>query len=238
MNNGFDFSSLSFNFDIFGDKAGEDDEERELLKTAKLNLKPVTFENACDMAKEIDLSEDYFALVSGKFVFGDFLEALCLKKALKPVRLYVSTLGLSPDNVDSLVNIIDYLYMYEINLIISSYYAATERHRNIPYMIEQFAGRNVNVAVCANHAKLALFECKEQSFLIFGSANLASSNNLEVFALIHDPAAVEFARKLCAGIMDRWTVIRGSTRETVFSNNRENRNRELYRAAKRFLKED
>lgn len=235
---GFDFSSLSFDFNIFGDDDDGDQETRELLKTAKLNFKPVTFENACDMAKAIDLTEDYFALVSGKFIFGDLLEALCLKKSLKPVRLYVTTLGLSPDNVDSLVNIVDYLYMYEINLIVSSYYAATERNKNIPYMVEQFAGRNINVAVCANHAKLALFECKEQSFLIFGSANLASSNNLEVFALVHDPAVVAYTKRVLQGIMDKWTVIRGSTRETVFENNKGNRNRELYRAAKQFLRED
>lgn len=233
----FDFSSLSFDFDLFGEN-NDDRETCELLKTAKLNLHPVTFENACDMAKAIDLTEDYFALVSGKFVFGDLLEALCLKKALKPVRLYVSTLGLSPDNVDSLVNIIDYLYMEEINLIVSSYYAATERNKNIPYMVEQFAGRNINVAVCANHAKLALFECEEQSFLIFGSANLSSSNNLEVFALVHDPSVVEYARRLMSGIMSRWTVIRGSTRETVFQNNKNNRNKALYQAALQFLRED
>ena len=233
----FDFSSLSFDFDLFGEN-NDDRETCELLKTAKLNLRPVAFENACDMAKAIDLTEDYFALVSGKFVFGDLLEALCLKKALKPVRLYVSTLGLSPDNVDSLVNIVDYLYMEEINLIVSSYYAATERNKNIPYMIEQFAGRNINVAVCANHAKLAPWECEEQSFLMFGSANLASSANLEVFAMTHDPETVAFAKRLLSGIMKKWTVIRGSTSETIFENNKGNRNKDLIKAAKQFLKED
>ena len=134
---GFDFSSLSFDFDLFGDD-DEDKETRELIKTAKLNFKPVVFENALEMAKTMDLTQDYFALVSGAFVFGDLLEALCWKKQLQPERLYVTTLGLSPDNVDSLVNMVDYLFVPEINLIISSYFASVERHRNIPYMIEEF----------------------------------------------------------------------------------------------------
>lgn len=234
---GFDFSSLSFDFDLFGDD-DDDKETRELIKTAKLNFKPVLFDNALDMVKQIDLEQDYFALVSGAFVFGDLLEGLCWKKALKPKRLYVTTLGLSPDNVDSLVNMVDYLHVPEINLVISSYFASVERHRNIPYMIEQFSGRNINVAVCANHAKLALWECEEQSFLMFGSANLASSANLEVFALTHDAETVDFSRRLLSGIMRKWTVIRGSTSETIFSNNKGNRNKDLIKAAKKFLQED
>lgn len=234
----FDFSSLSFDFDLFGDSDDEDKETRELIKTAKLSFRPVVFENALDMAKEIDLTQDYFALVSGAFVFGDLLEALCWKKALRPKKLYVTTLGLSPDNVDSLVNMTDYLFVPEINLIISSYYASVERNKNIPYMIDQFSGRNINVAVCANHAKLALWECEEQSFLMFGSANLASSANLEVFAMTHDPETVGFTKRLLSGIMKKWTVIRGSTSETIFENNKGNRNKDLIKAAKQFLKED
>ena len=234
---GFDFSSLSFDFDLFGDD-DEDKEIRELIHTAKLNFRPVVFDNALEMAKEMDLTQDYFALVSGAFIFGDLLEAMCWKKALQPKRLYVTTLGLSPDNVDSLVNMTDYLFVPEINLIISSYFASVERNRNIPYMIEQFSGRNINVAVCANHAKLALWECAEQSFLMFGSANLASSANLEVFAMTHDTEAVAFAKRLLSGIMKKWTVIRGSTSETIFSNNKNNRNKDLMKAAKKFLIEE
>lgn len=236
---GFDFSSLSFDFDLFGDSADDEDKElRELIHTAKLNFKPVVFENALDMAKEMDLTQDYFALVSGAFVFGDLLEALCWKKQLKPKRLYVTTLGLSPDNVDSLVNMTDYLFVPEINLIISSYFASVERNRNIPYMVQEFSGRNINVAVCANHAKLALWECEEQSFLMFGSANLASSANLEVFAMTHDAEAVAFCKRLLSRIMRKWTVIRGSTRETIFENNKGNRNKDLIKTAKKFLKEE
>lgn len=235
---GFDFSSLSFDFDLFGGEDDEDKEIRELIHTAKLNFRPVVFDNALEMAKEMDLTQDYFALVSGAFIFGDLLEAMCWKKALQPKRLYVTTLGLSPDNVDSLVNMTDYLFVPEINLIISSYFASVERNRNIPYMIEQFSGRNINVAVCANHAKLALWECAEQSFLMFGSANLASSANLEVFAMTHDTEAVAFAKRLLSGIMKKWTVIRGSTSETIFSNNKNNRNKDLMKAAKKFLIEE
>ena len=80
---GFDFSSLSFDFDLFGGEDDEDKEIRELIHTAKLNFRPVVFDNALEMAKEMDLTQDYFALVSGAFIFGDLLEAMCWKKALQ-----------------------------------------------------------------------------------------------------------------------------------------------------------
>ena len=182
----FDFSSLSFDFGNVGDtpdpEADEDAAVRDLLKTAKLHPKPVLFENAEVMAKAIDLSEDYFALVPGSFVFGDLLEALCLKRALQPKTLYVTTLGLSPDNIDSLVNLHDYLGCSQVNLIVSSYFATVKRNETIPYIVGEFAGRDMNLAVCANHAKIALFERSGPGgdFVIFGSANLASSANLEV----------------------------------------------------------
>ena len=61
----FDFSSLSFDFDLFGDTDDEDKETRELIKTAKLNFRPVVFENALDMAQEMDLTQDDYALDCG-----------------------------------------------------------------------------------------------------------------------------------------------------------------------------
>lgn len=212
---------------------------KNLLRTAKIQYKPVAFENACAMAKAIDLESDYFAIVPGSFVFGDLLEALSLKKALKPKRMYITTLGMSPENVDSLVNIHDYLRCEEINLIVSSYYASVERNKNIPYIIDQFAGRNMNLAVCGNHSKISLIErCEGSDFVVFGSANLSSSANLEVFAIIHDPAVVAYVRKVLAGIMSRWTVVKGSTRETIFENNKENRTTDLWKRVNEFLSVD
>lgn len=239
---GFDFSALTFDFGFgpIDDPTADENHDngvRDLLKTARLSPAPAVFQNAVEMAKTIDLTADYFALVPGSFVFGDLLEALCLKRALRPQRLYVTTLGLSPDNVDSLVNIHDYLHCSEVNLIVSSYYASVERNKNIPYIAQEFGGRNMNLAVCANHAKIALFERSGEGgdFIIFGSANLASSANLEVFAIIHDEAVVDFCRKLLQGIMNRWTVIRGSTREMVFTNNTGNRNTDLFQTVQSFI---
>lgn len=231
----FNFSSLSFDFDIFGDK-DQEDQIPELLKTARLSYKPVVFDNALDMAADIDISQDYFALVSGSFVFGDLLEALCWIDNIDIERLYITTLGMSEDNVDSLVNMVDFLGVPEINLIVSKYFASVERNETIPYMIHEFAGRNINVAVLASHTKIALFECRNgKSFLLSGSANLSSSANLEAFTMTHCQETIRFCKNIFDGIMNKWTVIKGSTRETVFKNNNGNLSKEAMKAVQTFI---
>lgn len=248
LNLRYDFSSLKpikeeetevelEDIGITFDAENSEDVVKDLLKTAKIKYQPVAFENAAEMAKAIDLEADYFAMVPGSFVFGDLLEALCLKKALQPKRLFITTLGMSPDNVDSLVNMHDFLYCKEINLIVSHYYASVERNKNIPYIIEQFGGRNMNLAVCGNHSKVVLMERENGSdFVIFGSANLSSSANLEVFAIIHDREVVKYVRKLMTGIMKKWTVVKGLTRETIFENNADNRTTALWQQVKHFVR--
>ena len=56
--------------------------------------------------------------------------------------------------------------------------------------------------------------------------------------MTHDAEAVAFVKRLLSGIMKKFTVIRGSTGETIFENNKNNRNKDLIKAAKKFLKED
>ncbi len=67
----FDFSALSF-----GDPEGEQEE------IPRLNTGPVIFDNALEMVGQMDYTKDYFALVSGQFVFGDFIEALRVRGLL------------------------------------------------------------------------------------------------------------------------------------------------------------
>ncbi len=198
----FDFSALTF------DRPAEDQEE-----IPKLSTEPAAFENAEYMAGSIDYSKDYFAFVPGNFVFGDFLEALCYKKRLAPSEVYITTLGMSQDNIDSIVNLTDYLGCKKVNLIVSHYFAGVERNKLIPYMRQEFSGKPINVAVLQSHCKIALIFSEKGDVLISGSANLSSSNNVEQFIIMHDRTTIEYVRKRLDNIMRRFTVYSGAERK-------------------------
>lgn len=215
----FDFSALSFH--------GAEPEQEEI---PKLNTEPVAFENAEAMAGAIDYGKDYFALVSGNFIFGDFIEALCLKKELEPSAIYLTTLGMSKDNVDSIVNLVDYLGCDKVNLLVSHYFSGTERNGLMPYIRQEFAGRPVDVAVLQSHCKIALIFSDKGDVMISGSANLSSSNNVEQFIIMHDRAAIEYTRARLDNIMRRFTVYSGLESKWTPQNNRDNTSKKAFKA--------
>ena len=196
----FDFSSLSF---------GGNRQEEEREEIPRLSTEPAEFENAEAMADSIDYSKDYFALVSGNFVFGDFLEALIFRKDLQPREVYITTLGMSRDNIDSIVNLVEYLGTGKVNLLVSHYFSGTERHGLMPYLRKEFAGLPIDVAVLRSHAKIALIFSDLGDILISGSANLSSSYNMEQFIISHDPGAIAYVRARLDNIMAQYTVFRG-----------------------------
>ena len=96
MDFSFDFSSLEFDFS--GQKKQEEtDEVGEFLRSAKVNRVPVEYENALDMAKAVNMQDDYFCIVGGSFIYGDFIEALCDIHDLQPKRVNVTTLGMGEE---------------------------------------------------------------------------------------------------------------------------------------------
>lgn len=195
----FDFSSLDF------DKKSEE----QMQEVPKLNMEPVVFENAKQMAIKTDWSKDYFCFVSGSFIFGDLIEALLYAKKLKPSAVYITTLGLSKANADSIVNMVDYLKAEKVNIIVSHYFSGVERHNLIPYMEQEFKFKPIDVAVLQSHCKIALIKSDKGDCLISGSANLSSSNNVEQFIITHNQQAIDFIQKRLDSIMNKFTVIEG-----------------------------
>lgn len=195
----FDFSSLDF------DKKSEE----QMQEVPRLNTEPVMFENAKQMAIKTDWSKDYFCFVAGSFIFGDYIEALLYAKRLKPSVVYITTLGLGKQNVDSIVNMVDYLKAEKVNIIVSHYFSGVERHNLIPYMEQEFKFKPVDVAVLQSHCKIALIKSDKGDCLITGSANLSSSNNVEQFIITHNQQAIDFIQKRLDNIMEKFTVIEG-----------------------------
>lgn len=195
----FDFSSLDFT----------DQKEEQAREVPRLTLEPACFENAEIMAESLDYSKDYMCFVSGTFIFGDFIEALVYHKQLAPREIYITTLGMSQNNVDSIVNLVDYLGTQHVDLIVSHYFAGVERHELIPYMQQEFKNKPVDVAVLKSHCKICLIRSDKGDIAITGSANLSSSANVEQFVIAHDKGLIDFLENKLQEIMNRFTVIRG-----------------------------
>ena len=203
----FDFSSLDFSIPAFA----PDEEARPINKLSPV---PVSDENAEALARHIDWERDYIALVSGAFVFGDFLELLLYVHDLQPSAVYITTLGMSENNADSIVNMVDYLGAEKVNLIVSHYFEGVERHKLVPYLEREFSGRPIDIAVLQSHCKICLIRSPKGDAAICGSANLSSSNNIENFILLHDPATIDYLQARLDNIMERFTVFRGLTGES------------------------
>lgn len=186
-----DAIDFELDFDL-GDFELVKDGEKEAAPRTRI-LKPridvrsvsqrVCYKNAQKMAAQIDLSPGArtFAWVSGDFIFGDLLEALVVKKRIDPRRIYICSLGMSQDNIDSLKNILCATRVEKLTVLLSGYFYSHERDRLIPYLYEQLDVGDVTQVAFANyHCKIIAVETWHgHYFTIHGSANMRSSNSIE-----------------------------------------------------------
>jgi hypothetical protein len=159
------------------------------------------YANAEKLANDIgDLSLNFraFVILDGKFIFGDFLEALIVSKNWQCEELTISTLSMSRENVDSLFNLINGGYLKQLNLIVSHYYFSTERRELMPYIYDQLDVNDVlQVAVASVHTKIAMIRTTcGKKIVIHGSANLRTSSNIEQIVIEHSPHLFDF----CAAV--------------------------------------
>lgn len=172
----------------------------------------VMYDNAVKLAKDIkvDFGQRADALVSGNFIFGDFIEALLTEHDIKARAMTVSTLSLSQNNVDSLHNLITAGYIDELNLIVSAYFYANEIRSLIPYIYRKLDIDNrFQLAVAGIHTKTCQFTTAGgRKILIHGSANLRSSSNIEQFTIEENPELYDFYDGVFSKIVEKYATIR------------------------------
>lgn len=90
-----------------------------LIKSSK-----VIYDNAVKLAKELflDFGQRADVIVSGNFIFGDFVEAYLRTWKVKCKEMIISTLSLSQENIDSLKNLIDFGYIDKLKILVSAYF--------------------------------------------------------------------------------------------------------------------
>lgn len=176
-------------------------------------LKKVMFENAEAFADQISLDPNTrtFAWVSGSFIFGDILEALVYRRGVVPRRLYICTLSLSQENIDSLKNVM--LACPELErlvLVVSGYFYSHEKFSLVPYMYDELddGTDRVQIAFGGYHCKIMAMETAfGHTLTIHGSANLRSSNSVEQIMIEQGRDLYEMNRDIMENIAQRFGTI-------------------------------
>jgi len=176
------------------------------------NLKPrqLKFSNARDLAKQtvIGNSEKINVLVSGNFVFGDFIEAYFREHNIQTDRMVLTTLSMNKYNVDSLKSLMVGKYVKNLDVIVSSFFAH-EKDNLIKYIYEtlDFDDR-FQLAVVRSHTKTVLFKTLGGKYIVInGSANLRSSNNIETFTIEECKETYDFHLEYSERILDKYKTI-------------------------------
>lgn len=211
--------NLEIDFDLGDFTLLDDDSLETRYITPKMNKNAafgaVKYQYAKDLASDIDLSSRTFAVVAGNFIFGDLLEALIESGKIKPKKIYISTLSISMENIDSFKNILlGCPELEEFNIIISGYFYSHEKHDLVPYMYQELDidGR-FQFAVCGSHCKITLIETHDGKYLVMhGSANMRSSQNLEQFEIEDNKELFDFNLEYMNSILQNYATIKKDIR--------------------------
>lgn len=199
-----DFEDIDI--DIFNEK------RYNITRPKRQTIKTVAYKNAKKFANEILVEKDsrIYALIDGSFIFGDWIEAFLVKNQRK-AKITLSTLSLSQENIDSFINLINAGYISELNIIVSDYFFANEKHNLVRYMFEYLDIDDVfQLAVCRTHTKITLIEFDEFKYVVSGSANLRSSDNLEQISIEENADLYDFNINIHKDIIDKFKTINKS----------------------------
>lgn len=208
----FEEIKTDFNIDIgFGDISIESRIHKPRYHKP-IKEKYVLYEKAVDMVKDLGLikkDERAHCLLSGSFIFGDFLEAYIVENNIHVKKMMVSTLSMSQENADSLANLLNGDYVDNLDLLVSSYFWSHERWKLIPYIFDKLDIDNkFQLAVSANHCKIILIETHDNDKLVIhGSSNLRSSNCIEQICIENNDGLFDFHNGFFNTIVDKFQTI-------------------------------
>lgn len=222
-----DFGNIEMNdFDLDGFDIEESFFENRYVKPKfnAINPRNIKYDNAERMAIEIDIDskgQRVDAIVSGNFIFGDFIEAYITAHNLSVEKMVISTLSMSQDNADSLALLLDNGFVKSLDLIVSAYFFSFERHALIPYIYKALDKDNrFNLAVCGVHTKTCQFKTSDGKYIVIhGSANLRSSGNIEQFTIEENEQLYGFYDKIFKEMIDNYATINKPIRGGRFVEN-------------------
>lgn len=197
LNIDLDLDGLDLDFGDFDGLSAADNHDQRYFKPKKhiVSCSKIKYMNAEKMAKDLGKCEDrVFALLSGSFIFGDFIEAFIVQNNWNVSRLVISTLSMSISNVESLANLINGDYVQKLDLVVSDYFYSHERNKCVKRIYEKLDVDNkLQLSVANTHTKICTIETEcGRSIIIHGSANLRSSGCTEQICIENDKDLLDF----------------------------------------------
>ena len=204
---------LDFSLDGF-DVLGEPDgiTTRTMSKPKYRIPQKVTYEHAREFARDIAFERGMscFAIVSGNFIFGDFVEALADMGKIDVRSMTIQTLSMSEENIDSLVNIIETCDVERVTVVLSDYWYSHERRELVPYLHDELTrdGMETRIAYASCHTKIWNIETWGGNKLtIHGSANMRSSRNIEQIQIDQCDELYDFVEEFTDRIVEKYAVV-------------------------------
>lgn len=187
-------------------------------RTRRIKQYAVKYERARDMvaavSEQILAGETVHALLSGNFIFGDFIEAFAVDNNLLIEDLTISTLSFGKDNVHSLKNLIVGDYVQSLNIVVSDYFYSHNRD-NCTYTHEHLDIDNkFQLAVAGVHTKVTLIRSGDRRIVMTGSANLRSSRSVEEVTIQDNPELYDFHKIWHDEVLTQYATINKSIRAT------------------------
>jgi len=179
----------------------------------------LTYRHAAELAEDIDLQKGArtFLWVDGSFYFGDLLEALVQKRHIGLKKLYISTLSLNQENVDSIKNLLMFTKVERVVLLLSGFFYSHYKFDLVPYMYHELdIDDRVQIAFCNTHCKIITFETSLGNYYtMHGSANLRSSNSLEQLMVEEGEELYRFNADIMESIASAYGTIDHSVKRDV-----------------------
>lgn len=133
------------------------------------------------------------AVLRGDFVLCDLIPAIIRERGRCP-QLHIATLGMSGGNAESLAALHQAGLVGGITICCSVYFRQVDRTSTWPE-VERHLGGIAKLIVSRNHAKVIVLPTESgDHYVIEGSANLRSSDNLEQIVVFNDPDLATFHR--------------------------------------------
>lgn len=176
-------------------------EERNRRRGIKKWIRP---ENALAVLPHLPAGPEdrTHAVLRGDFVLCDLIPAIIRERGRCP-RLHIATLGMSGGNAECLASLHQAGLVGEITICCSVYFRQVDRIATWPE-VERHLGGIAKLIVSRNHAKVIVLPTESGDYYVIeGSANLRSSDNLEQIAIFNDPDLVDFHRAWMAELESR-----------------------------------
>lgn len=173
---------------------------RFLSRTAKQRLKQsrrgikalIRPENAACVLPHLPEPGDHLhAILRGDFVLADLIPAIIAHRGAL-TALHVATLGLSSANAEMLARLNTEQLAPSITIVCSHYFQHVDKTTVFREVSARLAGK-ARLIVTRNHAKVICLPTRAgDAYVIEGSANLRSSDNLEQITIFNDAALLDW----------------------------------------------